>query len=271
MMTTLRMFGGAGWIQGVAAVGVLAWLLAGGSSLALAQEAKAKVQAKHQHGEGHVPVEEMNRRFTDPKADVKSFVQRFEGKDRDIASKREEILRIVALQPGQAVADIGAGTGLFTLPFARAVGPTGVVYAVDISPAFLQHIAAQAGEQKLDGVVTPVLAGADSCHLPPGSVDVVFLCATYHHFGKPERNLASIHRALRPGGRLILIDFDQENAKSSWAREHARAPLGVYVSEFQKAGFERVAVANPPELTDNFYVEFRRVEPSSGSASGATP
>ena len=86
----------------------------------------------------------MNKKFTDPNADIQQFVKRFENEARDVYAKRQDITRAVGLKPGDAVADIGAGTGLFTFLFAEQVGPKGTVYAVDIGPVFMKYIAEQA-------------------------------------------------------------------------------------------------------------------------------
>jgi predicted methyltransferase len=83
----------------------------------------------------------MSKEFTDPNADIQEFVKRFETEAREVCAKRREITRAVGLRPGDAVADIGAGAGLFTQLFAEQVGPKGTVYAVDISPAFVKYIA----------------------------------------------------------------------------------------------------------------------------------
>src|SRR5262245_51202524 len=83
---------------------------------------------------------ELNREFRKPDADVAHYVELFEGESREIAVRREAIVAALGLQPGEAVADLGAGTGLFEEPLALAVGTTGVVYAVDIAPAFVEHV-----------------------------------------------------------------------------------------------------------------------------------
>jgi ubiquinone/menaquinone biosynthesis C-methylase UbiE len=190
--------------------------------------------------------------------DVSEYIKRFESENRDIAAAKREILNAVAAKPGDRIADIGAGTGMFTREFARIVGPNGRVYPVEISPSFLSHIISEAEKGGYASVLTPVLGTFDSSMLPPDSVDIVFLCSTYHHFGHPERNLASIHRALKPGGRVVLIDFDRERAKAPFAREHARAPKEVYFAEFEKAGLTRLATKTGPKMADNFYAEFTK-------------
>jgi ubiquinone/menaquinone biosynthesis C-methylase UbiE len=140
----------------------------------------------------------INDPFKDP--DVAKFVGTFEGESREIFTARDKVVAACDLKPGMIVADMGAGTGLFTRLFAKAVGPDGQVYAVDIAPKFLEHIQKTAREAGLKNV-TPVLCNQDSADLPPNSVDLIFVCDTYHHFEFPQRTLASLHRALKPGGR----------------------------------------------------------------------
>lgn len=142
----------------------------------------------------------MNQKFTDPGANIAEFVKRFEDAGRQVYANRQDITRAVRLKPGNVVADIGAGTGVFTFLFADQVGPGGTVFAVDISPAFIRHIGDQARRRGCERVVKPVLNTPDSAELASGSVDVVFVCDTYHHFEHPAKMLASIHRACVRGG-----------------------------------------------------------------------
>ena len=142
----------------------------------------------------------MNQRFVDPDLKVQPFVKRFENDARDVYVKRQEITRAVGLRPGDAVADIGAGSGLFTQLFAEQVGPKGTVYAVDIGPAFLKYIAEQAKKHGHEHIVKTVLNSQDSTELPSASIDVAFICDTYHHFEHPKEMLASIRPRCGPGG-----------------------------------------------------------------------
>jgi ubiquinone/menaquinone biosynthesis C-methylase UbiE len=212
----------------------------------------------------------MNKKFTDPNTDIQQFVRRFESDARDIYAKRQEITRAVGLRSGDAAADIGAGTGLFTELFAEQVGPQGTVFAVDIGPAFLKHIAERARQRGHERVVKTILNKPDSVELPPGSIDVAFLCDTYHHFDQPEKMLGSIHRALRPRGRLVVIDFDLHQDSTEFVKHRARAPKEVYFREITAAGFERIDRPDAPSIQDNFYVEFRRVERGPHASPPAT-
>jgi ubiquinone/menaquinone biosynthesis C-methylase UbiE len=209
----------------------------------------------------------MNKKFTDPNADIRVFVKQFESESRDIYAKRREITRTVGLRPGDAVADIGAGTGLFSELFASEVGPKGTVYAVDIGPVFVKYINERAKRHGLDRIIKTVLNKEDSTELPADSIDVAFLCDTYHHFEHPAKMLASIHRALRPGGRLVLVDFDLRKDSSDFVKKRARAAKEVYFREIASAGFEQVEIKNSPAIENNFYAEFRRVEPKSERAT----
>lgn len=213
--------------------------------------------AAQEHKHGHTAAE-MNKQFKKPDLNVGQFIERFETDSREIYAQRKKIVEAVGLHPGMAVADVGAGTGLFTWLFAEAVGSKGAVYAVEIAPAFLKHIEEQAVRRGLGKIVKPVRSTQDSTNLAPGSVDVVFVCATYHHFEHPKKFLTSIHQALRPGGRLVVIDFDLRTDSSDFVREHARAPKETYFGEINSAGFTLVTVQPTLKLKDNFFAVFRR-------------
>src|SRR4051812_21273065 len=199
------------------------------------------------------------------KAKVQDFVKRFESDDREVYVKRHEITRALGLKRGMSVADLGAGTGLFTRLFADLVGPEGKVYAVDISREFLDYIAAQAKAKGQAQVVT-VRGTQDSTNLPAGSVDLVFLCDVYHHLEDHEKVLSSIHQALRPGGSLVLVEFDRVEGKSSdFVLKHIRAGKAEFRREIESSGFESVDTPPGPKLKENFYARFtRRAEGADG-------
>ena len=186
----------------------------------------------------------------------KRWTSILEGESREIFVHHERIVREVGLRPGQDVADVGAGTGLFTLPFAKVVGDAGRVYAVDILREFLWNIDRRAHAAEISNV-TPVLCSEKSVELPPRSVDVVFVCDTYHHFEYPQNSLASIHRALRPDGELIVIDFERIPGKSrEWVLGHVRAGEEVFTREIEEAGFERVE--RKMFLDENYFLRFKK-------------
>lgn len=197
----------------------------------------------------------VNDSFRNP--DVKEFQEKFEVESREVFLRRKEILAACDIQPGQTVADIGAGTGLFTRMFSKQVGDEGHVIAVDIAQNFLDHIVKTNRELDLRNVDT-LLCSADSTELPEESVDVAFICDTYHHFEFPLKTMASLHRALKPGGQVILVDFKRiEGESSDWVMKHVRAGQDVFESEIQQCGFEKVRDV-PDVLSENYLVIFRK-------------
>jgi ubiquinone/menaquinone biosynthesis C-methylase UbiE len=227
------------------------------------QTAPSPAQAKNKaHSKGKVDPG-INAQFQ--KANVKDFIKRFESNDREVFVKRREITKALELKPGMAVADIGAGTGLFTRLFANEVGPSGKVYAVDISKDFLDYITAQARSRGQTQIVT-IRGTQDSTNLPQGSVDLVFLCDVYHHLENHEKILASIHLALRPGGMLVLVEFDRVEGKSSeFVLKHIRASQNEFRGEVESAGFETVQSFEGPKLRENFIAKFRKVNNKMGT------
>lgn len=202
----------------------------------------------------------INDPFKNP--DVEKYKNTFEGESREVYLHREKIVAACGLKPGMVVADVGAGTGLHTRLFAKAVGDDGQVYAVDIAAKFLAHIQKTAREAKLRNV-TPVLCNEDSVDLPKGSVDVAFVCDTYHHFEFPHRTLASLHRAIKPGGRLIVIDFKRiPGVSSDWTMNHVRAGQEVVEKEIAAAGFTKSEEVKDL-LKDNYFVIFTRSKSDS--------
>jgi ubiquinone/menaquinone biosynthesis C-methylase UbiE len=199
----------------------------------------------------------INRPYQNP--DFAQWVRRFESPGREVYDRREAIVQASGAGPGMRVADIGAGTGLFTLLFARAVGQGGQVVAVDISDTFLNNILARARADKLDNVSTQ-LSSQTEARLPPGSVNLVFLCDTYHHFEQPAAMLDSIHRALKPGGTLVVIDFERIEGKSStWVLDHVRAGKEAVIREIEAAGFK--LLADESLLKENFFLRFEKQVP----------
>ncbi|MBI1831605.1 MAG: class I SAM-dependent methyltransferase [Planctomycetes bacterium] len=197
----------------------------------------------------------INKPFEDP--DLKDFLKKFEGESREIAASAKDIVAACKIKPGMKVADVGAGTGLFTRKFAHEVGEKGKVFAVDIAPTFLRHIEKSCQDSKIKNVET-ILCDQFSTKLAKNSVDLVFICDTYHHFEFPARTLQSIHDALRPGGRIILIDFHRIEGKSSeWVMGHVRAGQDVFVREIKFVGFK--VVGEEKILKENYFVRFEKV------------
>jgi SAM-dependent methyltransferase len=135
-----------------------------------------------------------------------------EREEREREERSDLLLRILALAPGMTVADVGAGTGYYSRRIADLVGPTGKVYAVDVQPemvAMLQSVAKQPGY----GHITPVLGGLNDVKLAEASVDVAIMVDVYHELEFPYEVLASIVRAVKPGGRVIFVEYRAEDPR----------------------------------------------------------
>ncbi len=181
----------------------------------------------------------INERFRrQPDASIKQF---------DFTSgnlqQQREILEALELKPGMDVADIGAGSGVHARLFAPKVLPAGKVYAVDIVQDFLDHIETACREEGIKNVLC-VLGSDISTNLKPFSVDAVFSCDTYHHFEYPFKMLDSIHKALRPGGKFVIIDFKDKSS-------HVRADSKSAIEEISKAGFRLI---DSRDLSNMFFL-----------------
>lgn len=200
----------------------------------------------------------VNDAYKDAEVDV--WTGRFERESREIFAHRDKIVQAIAAKPGMDVADVGAGTGLFTMLLAERVGPSGTVRAVDITPEFLAHIDRRAREAGLTNVET-VRCAEDSVSLPRNSVDLVFSCDTYHHLEFPLSTMRSIREALRPGGELIIIEFDRVEGESrDWIMGHVRAGREIVRKEIISAGFEWIEDTPTPYLKENYFARFRRTD-----------
>ena len=134
------------------------------------------------------------------------YIVHMERQDRLERMQVERVVQTLQLVPGSVIADIGAGSGLFTRTLAKAVAP-GVVYAVDINPNLLAHIEKSAKEAGLANIKT-VLATEGDPRLPE-ALNVIFICDTLHLIEGPEQYLRELHGYVRPGGRVAIISFIQ--------------------------------------------------------------
>lgn len=163
------------------------------------------------------------------------------GPGRDALSQPERVLAALAIAPGARVADLGAGTGYFTFRLAEAVGPDGVVHAVEIDPGALRTLrrrAAAGGHAN----VSVVEGAPDDPRLPDGAVDLVLLSNVYHHLDDRVAYLARLHADLAPGGRVAILE-----PRSGWASWWLLLPPGhgvpvpVLHEEMAAAGYRHVA------------------------------
>lgn len=197
---------------------------------------------------------QLNTRFE--QAEVARWRAIFERTGREVWDRRHEIVAALGLKPGMRVADVGAGTGFFTLLFAEAVGPRGRVYAVDISAPFIEFIRKRAAAAGLRNVVA-VRNTDRSAGLPAESIDLAFLADTYHHFEYPQDMLASLRAALRPDGELVVVDFRRDpRVATPWVLGHVRAGKNQVIREIEAAGFELVEELDL--LQTQYFLRFRR-------------
>jgi len=191
----------------------------------------------------------INNSYKSP--DAEKTARSYERENRDVVENLDEIVSSCQLEPGMEIADIGAGTGLFTRRFAAKVAPGGKVYAVDITKQFVEYIEKTCQQQGIKNVVG-VVNSETSAELPDGAVDRAFICDTYHHFEFPFKMLDSLRRAMRAGGRLIIVDYKKEKGVSpGWVFGHVRADKKTVIDEVTKAGFKFI---DEVDLMKNQYV-----------------
>jgi ubiquinone/menaquinone biosynthesis C-methylase UbiE len=130
--------------------------------------------------------------------------------EREQEEEPSKLLKLLALQPGAVVADIGAGSGYHTLRMAELVGPKGKVYAVDIQKEMLDIIRQRMKEQKLTNI-EPILGAITDPKLPAASVDLILLVDVYHEFSHPFEMTEAMVKALKPGGRIAFVEFRLED------------------------------------------------------------
>lgn len=200
----------------------------------------------------------INERFKSSELDIGWALETFEGDSREVYQNRVAIVESLGIEPDMTVADVGAGTGFFLGLFVEAVGPGGSVWAIDISATLVEYMRKRVAEAGLENV--RVVQGADrSAMLPEGEVDVVFVCDTYHHFEYPGPMLTSLHRALVPGGKLFILDFERVPGSSrDWILDHVRAGRAEVIAEVTAAGFDHEAVVPVDGLDENYLLRFRR-------------
>ncbi len=139
--------------------------------------------------------------------------------EREEEEKPSKLLELLAIKPGQVVADVGAGSGYHALRIAKLVGDKGRVYAVDIQEEMLTIIADKAKKQKL-GNVEGVLGKIDDPKLPEGNVDLVILVDVYHEFSHPFEMMQGIVKSLKPGGRVAFVEYRAEDERVPIKRVH---------------------------------------------------
>ncbi len=139
--------------------------------------------------------------------------------DRETTEQPEHVLDVLGLREGWTVADVGAGSGYFTVRMAKRVGPRGRVFATDLQSEMLAMLGGKVKAAKLTNV-TPVLATESDAKLPRAQLDLVLMVDVYHELPKPAETLAQVRAALRKGGRLALVEYRAEDPKVAIKEEH---------------------------------------------------
>jgi ubiquinone/menaquinone biosynthesis C-methylase UbiE len=153
--------------------------------------------------------------------------------NRDKNQKPEEIIALMEIKPGMTVADVGTGTG-YMLPFlSKAVGSNGKVIGEDIAQDFLDRAKAKASSL---GNVSFVLGSETDPKLPANSVDRALVLDVYHHFDYPDKMLANLGRALKPGGHLVMVDFYKKDRP-----DHVRLERDDVVKEVESNGYRLIS------------------------------
>jgi SAM-dependent methyltransferase len=156
----------------------------------------------------------------------------FEYPDRDKKLQIDRVMDLLGIAPGKNVADIGAGSGWFTVRAARRVGPTGAVIAEDINPMAIEYIGKRVLKENLTNVRT-VLGGPDDPRLPSESVDAVLMLKVYHEIAHPVPTMKVLQKALRPGAKVGIIDRNGNGVDHGLNHD-------VVVKEMDEAGYRLV-------------------------------
>lgn len=168
-----------------------------------------------------------------------------EREEREREERGDLLLHELALSPGMNVADVGAGTGYYSRRMAPLIGPKGTVYAVDVQPEMISMLADLAKKSGLANI-KPVLGTAKSVKLPNASIDLAIMVDVYHELEFPYEMMQSIVRALRPGGRVVFVEYRAEDASVPIKALHKMSEAQVRQEAAQLAlDYERTAETLP--------------------------
>ncbi len=181
-----------------------------------------------------------------------------ERSERELEEHPEAALDALEIKPGMVVADVGAGVGYITTKLARRVGPAGKVYANDIQPEMLSRLQERLDEEKIHNVET-VLGTQSDPRLPAGKLDMILMVDVYHEMSQPQRMLQAMRTALKPDGRLVLVEYRKEDPTIPIRPEHKMSYAEVK-TEVEHEGY-RLADVLKALPRQNIYI-FRK-QPAS--------
>jgi ubiquinone/menaquinone biosynthesis C-methylase UbiE len=160
--------------------------------------------------------------------------------ERDREEDPDLAIRLLRIQKGSTVADVGAGSGNITIRLAKAVGPTGKVYANDVQQGMLDILQKNVAKARLSNIV-PVLGAIDDPKLPAASIDLAIMVDVYHEFSEPQKMLQRLREAIKPGGRLVLLEYRAEDPEVPILRDHKMSKAQVKL-EVEHEGFKQSRV-----------------------------
>ena len=187
---------------------------------------------------------------------LEGYLAMLDRPERADFQKPEQVMAALALKKGERVADLGAGSGYFTIPVAKAVGPQGTVWALDIEPFMVDTVEKRAREAGLKNV-KPLLVQKDDPALPPGGVDTILMVDTYHYVKNRVEYAKKLRAGLAPGGRVVIIDYIPKTWEvRPWGPlPHNQFPKETVDAEMAAAGLKPVKVHD--FLTEQYFVEYR--------------
>lgn len=182
-----------------------------------------------------VDAEEIHHKHP-PFKSINEYIQRMESPDRAGWQKPEKVVDYLAIRDGDVIADIGAGSGYFSVILSKRVGDSGRIYAVDIENGMIEYIEKRAKRERLNNIKT-ILSKLDDPLLLESSIDLIFICDTYHHIEGRDNYLKKLKKVLKKNGRLAVVDFHAVDTPVG-------PPLNIRISkdkimgEVLKAGFK---------------------------------
>src|SRR5579872_305141 len=156
--------------------------------------------------------------------------------EREEEEHPDQALQALGIRRGMIVADVGAGSGVMTFKMAKLVGPAGKVYAVDIQPQMLEILQTRAQRDKITNVQT-VLDTVSDPKLPAGAIDLILLVDVYHEFSQPQAMLDHMREALKPNGRLVLLEYRKEDPTVPILPDH-KMSVSEVKAEVEPEGFQ---------------------------------
>ncbi|HEY6289066.1 MAG TPA: methyltransferase domain-containing protein [Nitrospiraceae bacterium] len=193
-------------------------------------------------------------------ADIKQYLEHLDSEERDQHQKPRQVIDALNLKPGLTVADLGSGSGYFTRRFIEAVTETGKVYAVDVEPEMLKYTEESIVHMHRSYTAEFILARPDNPKLPYGSIDLLFVCNTYHHLEERAKYFSDTKSSLKPGGRIAIIDFyhDERSGELGFPKHHL-VPRETVIAELTEAGYR--LVREHTLLPRQYFLEFAPIAP----------